>query len=167
MAWGTGNDGPLIVVRPYFENFGKRLVKTPKMYLADTGLLCYLLGLESMQALERSPFIGAVFEAFVAQEIVKHQIHHGERRELYYFRDEQGLEIDFVVPRGTGLELVESKWSKTLYPRDARPIQSLQHADSSKRTRDYIVHRGSGTGQALAAGVRAVTFEQYLEKPRH
>lgn len=154
--------GLLIVVRPYFENFGKRLVKTPKIFLADTGLLCFLLGLESLSALERSPFLGAVFEAFVAQEIVKHQIHRGHRRELYYFRDEQGLEVDFVVPNGASLDLIETKWSKTPSPSDARHIQALQRADPSKMMKGYVVHRGSGTGQALAQGVRAVTIEELV-----
>ncbi len=63
--------GLVIVVRPYFESFGKRLVKSPRIYLADTGLLCHLLGLAKLTELERSPFIGHVFESFVAQEIAK------------------------------------------------------------------------------------------------
>lgn len=154
--------GLLIVVRPYFENFGKRLVKTPKIFLADTGLLCYLLGLESRNALERSPFIGAVFEAFVAQEIVKHQIHRGHRRELYYFRDEQGLEVDFIVPRAASLDLIETKWSKTPSPSDARQIQALLRTNPSKQCRGYAVYRDRGAGNVLVPGVKAVTIEELI-----
>jgi len=61
----------LILVPPFYENFGKRLIKSPKLYFADSGLLCHLLGIESQAALERSPFLGAVFETFVASEIVR------------------------------------------------------------------------------------------------
>src|SRR5947209_181079 len=83
--------GQAILVPPYFENLGKRLIKSPKVYLGDSGLACYLLGLTSVGELERSPFLGAVFEGFVAAEILKSQADRGRRRELYYFRDQQGL----------------------------------------------------------------------------
>jgi predicted AAA+ superfamily ATPase len=154
--------GLLLVVRPYFENFGKRLVKTPKLYLTDTGLLCHLLGLETQRALERSPFIGPVFETLVAQEITKHQLHHAKARELYYFRDEQGLEVDFVVPDGERLHLVEAKWSKTVVPRDARAIGILAKGVRDREPRGYVIHRGGTIGHALIPGVKAVSLDEYL-----
>src|SRR5712671_281582 len=91
--------GQIILVPPYFENFGKRLIKSPKMYIGDSGLACYLLGLTSAAELERSPFLGPLFEGFVAEAILKSQTDRGMRKELYYFRDQQGLEVDFLVPR--------------------------------------------------------------------
>ena len=100
--------GEILLVPPFFENLGKRLVKSPKVYLADSGLACHLLGIESERMLERSPFLGPLFEGFVASEIVKHQIHTGRRREIYFFRDHQGLEVDFLVPDGDG----SSSWSR-------------------------------------------------------
>ena len=112
--------GQIIVVPPFFENFGKRLIKSPKLYFADSGLACHLLGIESQHMLARSPFLGPVFEGFVASEIVKRQLAAGRRRELYYFRDQQGLEVDFVVPAGDArLVLLEAKASATLQPRTA------------------------------------------------
>ncbi len=149
-------------MRPYFENFGKRLVKTPKIYIADTGLLCHLLGLRTQRALEQSPFIGSVFEAFVAQELIKHQIHHGRVRELYYFRDEQGLEVDFLVPHGADLALIEAKWSKTVVPRDARGIEALLHAPGAWARKGFVVHRGGVAGTALVPGIKAVTVAELL-----
>ena len=77
--------GQIILVPPYFENLGKRLIKSPKVYLRDSGLACYLLGLTSMAELERSPFLGGLFEGFVAAEILKSQSDCGLRKELYYF----------------------------------------------------------------------------------
>jgi len=84
--------GQVILVPPYFENFGKRLIKSPKVYMGDSGLACYLLGLTSSAELERSPFLGPLFEGFVAAEILKTQADRGMRKDLYYFRDQQGLE---------------------------------------------------------------------------
>ena len=81
----------VIIVPPYFENFGKRLTKIPKVYIADSGLACHLLGIETADELERSPFLGPLFEGFVASEILKNQVNRGARKELYYFRDQQGL----------------------------------------------------------------------------
>ena len=65
--------GQIIVVPPYFENFGKRLVKSPKLYFTDSGLLCYLLGIDSMEAMLKSPFYGTLFEGFIASEVIKYQ----------------------------------------------------------------------------------------------
>lgn len=75
----------IILVPPFFENFGKRLVKSPRLYVADAGLACHLLSIDSEKVLRTSPFLGALFEGFVAAEIVKQQTATGRRRELYYF----------------------------------------------------------------------------------
>src|SRR6267154_2289369 len=82
--------GEIILVPPYFENFGKRLVKSPKVYWGDSGLACHLLGIQTIAELERSTFLGPLFEGFIASEILKSQINTGRRKELYYFRDRQG-----------------------------------------------------------------------------
>ena len=82
--------GQIILVPPYFENFGKRLIKSQKLYWEDSGLACYLLGVTTSAELERSPFLEALFEGFVAAEILKSQANRGLQRELYYFRDQQG-----------------------------------------------------------------------------
>ena len=108
----------VIIVPPYFENLGKRLIKTPKVYWGDPGLACYLLGITSQAELQRSPFLGQLFEGFVAVEIVKSQVNQGGRKELYYFRDQQGLEVDFLLPKpNAGLWLIECKAGKTVRPR--------------------------------------------------
>ena len=89
--------GIIVRVPPYYRNAGKRLVKTPKVYFSDSGLLCHLLGIRSAAELARSPFAGAVFEGFVVSEIIKAQQSAGNEGEVYYFRDEQGLEVDIVL----------------------------------------------------------------------
>lgn len=139
--------GQILLVPPYFENFGKRLIKSPKIYLMDSGLACHLLGIRTQAELNRSPFLGALFEGFVASEILKHQANRGRRRELYHFRDQQGLEVDFLLPDDAGgFWMVECKASKTVWPAMAGPLQSLQRAMGKRtRVRAAVIHRESTT----------------------
>src|ERR1035441_6147642 len=120
--------GQVILVPPYFENFGKRLIKSPKVYLGDPGMACHLLGIASPAELERSPFLGPLFEGFVAAEILKSQINQGRSKELYNFRDQQGLEVDFLFSHSGGVWMVECKASRTVQPAMARPMQSLRQS---------------------------------------
>jgi predicted AAA+ superfamily ATPase len=160
--------GQVILVPPYFENFGKRLVKSPKVYWGDAGLACHLLGIQSQAELERSPFMGSIFEGFVAAEILKSQVNRGQRKELYYFRDQQGLEIDFLVPQPNArFWLVEAKASKTVQPSMAAPMLSLAKAAGERASRRIVVHRKSRTQpafSALAKGAEALTVEQFSEE---
>lgn len=134
--------GQILLIAPFFENFGKRLVKTPKLYFVDSGLACHLLGMESERTLRRSPFFGPLFEGYVASEIVKWQLGAGRTPELYYFRDHQGLEVDFVVPVGPGkLLLVEAKAASTASPEMARPLSKLASAMSRYSARQLVVYR--------------------------
>jgi predicted AAA+ superfamily ATPase len=160
--------GQIILVPPYFENFGKRLVKSPKIYWGDTGLACHLLGIQTQAELDRSPFLGSIFEGFVAAEILKSQVNRGQRKELYYFRDQQGLEIDFVVPRPNArFWLVEAKASKTVHPSMAAPMLALARAAGDRVTRRLVVYRKSRTGlafTALSKGAEALTLDQFAEE---
>jgi uncharacterized protein len=160
--------GEIIVVPPYFENLGKRLIKSPKVYWGDSGMACYLLGIRTASELERSPFLGSLFEGFIASEILKSQINRGLRRELYYFRDQQGLEVDFLLPRpNAGLWLIEAKAGKTVQTRMAASLLSLQSAIGKKSRRLLIVHRkpqrSAGT-TAIAKGVEALDVEQFSKQ---
>lgn len=163
----------VLVVPPFYENLGKRLVKSPKLYIADSGLACHLLGIDSVQQLARSPFAGALFEGLVASELAKAQAHSGRRRELYHFRDEQGLEVDFVVPARSGaLSLVECKAASTVTPTDAVPMQRLAEAiRRSRRGRPSIrldlVHRAAVTPaptRTVAPDVRAWAWQDFVRQ---
>ncbi len=158
--------GQILLVPPFFESFGKRLVKSPKLYLVDSGLACHLLGIESAADLRRSPFHGAVFEGFVASEIVKQQMARGKRPEIYYFRDRQGLEVDFVVPAAHGtLFLVEAKATRTARPEMAAPLERLARAMARRRPRAVLVHQPGSATRDLSAfrrGVRATDLSGLL-----
>jgi len=158
--------GQIILVPPYFENFGKRLIKSPKMYLGDPGLACHLLGIMSLAELNRSPFLGALFEGFVAAELIKSQVNSGRRKELYYFRDQQGLEVDFLFPGPGGrLWMAECKAAKTVQPAMAGPLLSLRRSMSRPPARLLLVHRrpeAAPSTHALSPGVAAVDLRGLL-----
>src|SRR5579859_790682 len=159
--------GQIILVPPYFENFGKRLVKSPKVYWGDSGTACHLLGIRTQTELDRSPFLGAIFEGFVAAEILKSQINRGQRKELYCFRDRQGLEVDFFVPQPNAkFWLVEAKASRTIQSTMANPLLALKKAAEDRVSRALIVHRKSRNQPKMttvAPGVEAMPLEQFSE----
>ncbi|HEV8550375.1 MAG TPA: DUF4143 domain-containing protein [Polyangiaceae bacterium] len=160
--------GQIFLVPPYHSNFGKRLIKSPKLHFADSGLACHLLGIETESALGRSPFLGSLFEGFVAAEIAKQQINLGRARELYHFRDQQGLEVDFVVPFGEArLALVEAKAAATARPEMARSVSRLLDAATDRETQGFLVYRPVGNEPpftALCPGIEAVGIEGLLAR---
>jgi len=157
----------IILVPPFYENFGKRLIKSPKVYLSDSGLAAHLLGLASEAAMVRSSFFGPLFEGFIAGEIVKAQLNRGKRKELYYFRDRPGLEVDFLVPRANRkVLLIEGKASKTIRPRDALNMIRLQKKMDRYRVISYLVHLPSPslTGTSVVGGgIKGVSHEKLSE----
>jgi predicted AAA+ superfamily ATPase len=152
--------GQIVLIPPCFETFGKRIIKSPKLYFVDSGLVCHLLGIDTEAQLARSPFLGPLFEGFVAAEILKQQQGAGRRRELYYFRDQQGLEVDFLVPLGgRRLAVVEAKASVTVRPEMGDAIARLMKSARGHEARGFVVHRPGTSAeplQALRPGVRAV-----------
>ncbi len=154
----------ILLVPPFFENFGKRITKSPKLYFADSGMAAHLLGIESEQALSRSPFLGPLFEGLVAAEIVKQQIHAGRARALYHFRDRQGLEVDFLVPLPEqGLALIEAKATRTPRPDMAKSLLQLARSIEGRSVSSYLVHESGKapiTAPGLGGGVRAMPWTE-------
>jgi hypothetical protein len=107
----------VFLLEPYFRNIGKRMVKTPKLYFLDTGLACFLAGFRSPRDLAGSALLGAMFETQVLAQIVRGYANRGERPTVYFFRDHHGNEVDFVIPVGERLKLIEAKLSETPDPR--------------------------------------------------
>ena len=103
----------VFLLEPYFENLGKRIVKTPKLYFLDTGLCSYLLGARSPDDLLRSPMLGAIFETHVLGQIIRHFANQGRRREIYFYRDHHGREVDFLIPSAGRFALIECKWAES------------------------------------------------------
>jgi len=104
----------ILLLKPHHENFNKRLVKTPKLYFLDSGLLCHVLGLRQPSDILLHPLRGAIFETFVAAELYKTFLHNGQAAQLYFWRDSAGHEVDALLDLGTRRIPVEAKAGHTL-----------------------------------------------------
>lgn len=103
----------IVLLPPYFENAGKRLVKTPKLYFLDTGLACHLAGLRTPADLRASGLLGALFETQALGQIIRWHTNRGLVPQVYFYRDHDGKEVDFLLPRGDALTLIECKLTET------------------------------------------------------
>lgn len=149
----------VIVLRPYFANVGKRLVKTPKVYFTDTGTLCYLAGLRDPEHAAAGPLGGAIFETAVLAEIVKTFWHRGEEPQVYFWRTATGVEVDIVVEVGGRIVPIEVKLSATPRPAMASGILALRQDLGEKLEPGYVIHPGE-VHLPLAPGVRALPFAE-------
>ena len=105
--------GLVYALQPYFTNVEKRLIKSPKVYFADTGLLTALIGIETAEQLQSSPMVGQIWENFTFTELVKNGI-GAPGKDLFFYRDHAGTEMDFVIQKAEGLELIEAKYSERI-----------------------------------------------------
>lgn len=147
----------IIVLRPYFANIGKRLVKTPKVYFTDTGTLCYLAGLKDPAHAAAGPLGGAIFESAVLTEIVKALWNRGEEARVYFWRTSAGAEVDLVVEFDGKLAPIEVKLSATPRPEMARSIQTFQRDFKKQAGPGFVVHPGD-IRLPLSPGVSALPF---------
>ena len=108
---------------PAHRNLSKRLVKSPKLYLLDTGLACWLLGISTQEQLASHPLRGALFETWVAGELLKWRTNHGRRWQLAFWRDRSGLELDLLLEDGERLVGVEVKSGATITPDQWRSLR--------------------------------------------
>ena len=140
---------------PYFENFGKRVIKSPKYYFSDTGLLTYLLGIEKPEQISRDPLVGSLFENLVILESLKARYNQGLMPNLYFFRDSRGNEIDLLQQSGRELVGIEIKSSATYNTSFKKGLDRFND-NIAPLARRYIVY--SGEAQQFSDGAEAVPF---------
>jgi len=147
----------VIVLRPYFANVGKRLVKTPKVYFADVGTLCYLCGLKDPGHAASGPMGGAIMETAVISEIFKALLHRGVEPQVWFWRTSRGTEVDILVEASGKLVPVEVKLSATPKPAMASAIRAFRKDLGEKAAPGYVVHPGD-ICLPLGSGVTALPF---------
>ena len=140
---------------PYFENFGKRVIKSPKYYFTDTGLLSYLLDIEKPSQVSRDPLVGSLFENLIVIEALKTRFNKGQKSNLYFFRDSHGREIDLLYKSGrdfTGVEIKSSSTWNNSFKKELKRFseKNIQLAQS------YVVY--SGEPMVFSDGVKALSF---------
>lgn len=129
-------------VPPFHRNFDKRLVKTPKLYFTDSGVMAWLLGIEQAAQIATHPLRGALFETWVVSEFVKRRTNLGLRPNLFFWRDRAGHEIDLLLQDGNTIRPVEIKSSAT-FQRDAvRSLKKWQDIAGTEAGRPMLVYGG-------------------------
>ena len=129
----------VIILRPYFENIGKRLVKSPKVYFTDTGTLCYLVGLKNPEHAAKGPMGGAIMETAVVNEIHRSLTHRGETPQMYFWRTSNGAEVDIVIDAGNRLIPIEIKTSATPNRGMAKGIEAFRRDYGKKASKGYVI----------------------------
>ncbi len=156
--WLSVLEASYVVFRlhPYYENFGKRLVKSPKVYFTDVGLAAHLLRIATVDQVLRDPLIGGLFENLVVSEAMKwkHNARHAE--EFYYFRDSNGLEVDLVMEQARRLHLMEVKSAMTPDASMAKNIRRL--ASVAPVLSSTVVYRG--VDFPIAGGGEFINFSR-------
>ena len=147
----------VIVLRPYFSNIEKRLVKTPKVYFTDVGTLCHLIGLRDSEHAALGPMGSAILETAVLSEIFKTLTHRGFTPRVYFWRTLSGSEVDFVVEVAGRLIPIEVKLSATPHPSMARSIRNFQRDMGDSVASGYVVHPGDKQ-LSLGSGVTSLPF---------
>lgn len=138
---------------PYFANINKRLVKTPKLYFYDTGLLCYLLGIENVQQLKTHPLRGSIFENMVLNEVLKSRFNQGKDNNLCFYRENKGYEVDLVSPQGNKLSIMEIKSAQTFTKDFMRGIKHLEEVLGEDIVRSCVVYDGELESPTLMRGI--------------
>ena len=138
---------------PYFANINKRLVKTPKLYFYDTGLLCYLLGIENVQQLKTHPLRGSIFENMVLNEVLKSRFNQGKDNNLCFYRENKGAEVDLVSPQSNKLSIMEIKSAKTFTKDFMRGIKHLEDILGEDIVRSCVVYDGDLESPTLMRGI--------------
>lgn len=129
----------VIILRPYFENIGKRLVKSPKVYFTDTGTLCFLVGLKDPEHAANGPMGGAIMETAVVSEIYRSIVHRGEIPLMYFQRTSSGMETDIVIDYENRLIPIEIKSSATPNRGMAKGIEAFRKDFGEKTSKGFVI----------------------------
>jgi predicted AAA+ superfamily ATPase len=129
---------------PYFENFGKRLIKSPKLYFIDVGLAAYLLGIETLSQLKRDPLRGNLVENMVMMEWMKHRFNQGKDPNLYFYRDSNGIEVDGLYKTGHDFIAFEIKAAQTYHADFLNGLNALQGLLDKRLLASYLIYTGKG-----------------------
>lgn len=148
----------VFLLPPYHRNFGKRLVKTPKLYFLDSGLACWLLGVRSPEVLALHPSRGALFETWVVAEFVKGRFNLGVPADLYFWRDNNGLEADLVFEMGTRLQPVEIKSGQTVTRDYLRAGQASGRFAGDEALPPWLIYGGNESYER--SGVRVLGWRE-------
>ncbi|MCJ7602355.1 MAG: ATP-binding protein [Desulfobulbaceae bacterium] len=159
-AWISVLEASYIVflLRPHHANFNKRLVKSPKLYFYDVGLVSWLLGIQTPEQIETHPLRGNIFETCIIAELMKSRLNRGERPNLFFWRDSNGSEVDVIVEQGTRLLPVEIKSGKTVTREAFAGLEKWRALAGDVAAEPVLIYGGSGSYRQ--SGVKVVGWRE-------
>jgi len=127
---------------PFFENIRKRVIKSPKIYFTDTGIVTYLLGIETVAQVKRDPLRGGLYENLIITEILKTRLNAGKRAELFFYRDTHGNEVDLLIKDGRKFTTIEIKSAATFTNSFITGIEKFSRQIGDKYGQGYVFFNG-------------------------
>ncbi len=159
----------IFLLPSYHNNLGKRIIKRPKVYFYDTGLICYLTGISTNDLLEKGPLSGPIFENYVVAEMKKAVHHFDTHEKLYYFRSGSGLEIDVIVenPGKKKIRYIEIKNNSTAKYKMVGNLKKIMELNSNNPFFDsqegYLIYRGKEIGN-FSNYISYINYKDFIEK---
>jgi hypothetical protein len=145
----------IFLLPPFYQNYGKRLIKKPKLYFWDNGLVAYLLGIQTQEHYATSPMQGALFENYVVSDIAKNIKHRHQDAELYYYRTQHGAEVDLIIDHKTHVDWIEIKSTATFRPKLLKQLIDLKKPSDQA----FLLYQGEPFPYP---GVQVLHFTKYL-----
>lgn len=146
----------IFLLPPYFNNFGKRIVKSPKIYFYDTGLVSYLTGIITEAQFAQGPMAGSIFENYIVAEVLKKELHNKTNAELYYLRTMDKAEVDLIVDKKLYREFIEIKKTATFKPKMVSTIKQL----ITSQDQGFVLYTGKDF--QYAKNICAKNYQDYL-----
>lgn len=143
----------IFFVRPHHANFGKRLIKSPKLYFTDCGLASYLLDIQNARHIAQHPLKGALFENFAVAELLKARTNQGKNSNIYFFRDNIGNEIDVLLENGLSMKPVEIKLGSTINEDYFKGLRYYQRLNKKNTEKPALIYGGTQDQHRQAADV--------------
>jgi uncharacterized protein len=158
MAWLSVLESSYLIflLHPYHQSFNKRIIKSPKLYFYDSGVLCSLLGLTSINGLKNNSAYGSIFENFIVSEVKKNRLNKQQFGNMYFFRDSTGNEVDIILENSDGVIPVEIKSSKKT---DSSSLKNLKWFQKVFRQNGGILINGSKESKSFDNGIEQISWE--------
>lgn len=150
----------IFLLPPYFKNYGKRIVKSPKIYFYDTGLVSYLTGIRNQELFENGPLKGAIFENYIIAEILKKEKHTNSHADFFYYRTSNGEEIDLIIDRKIEKEMIEIKYNATFNPKMVKQISQLMEQNE----KGILLY--TGESMSYGADIQILNYNDYLAEEK-
>ncbi|MHB1050133.1 MAG: ATP-binding protein [Bacteroidota bacterium] len=146
----------IFLLPPFYNNFGKRIVKSPKLYFYDTGFVSFLTGIRNQELYENGPMSGAIFENYIVSEIMKKVVHTRSDADLYYYRTSNGAEVDLIIDNKSERHWIEIKSSHTFRPEMILPLTAIK----KKKDKGFVLYQGKAID--YTPDISIMNYKNYL-----